>query len=347
VSFIRISSPHARGKNSTRSVMLQVALATLPGLLALTVFFGWGSLINVLWCITVALVAEASVLRLRKRPMAFYLQDYSAVVTGLLLGLALPSFAPWWVSGIATAFAIIVAKQLYGGLGMNPFNPAMVGYALVLISFPVAMTTNWSNPADELGNADFVSTLQWIFGERIDAIDQYTGATPLDVYKHEVAASTAEVIRLNPIFGNLVAYGWEWVNLGFLLGGIYLIARRIITWHTPVAMLGALSLLSLALGWDPDQATPLSLHLLSGGTMLGAFFIATDPVTAPSSRKGKLIFGVGIGVFLYIIRTWGNYPDAVAFAVLLMNFAAPFIDYYTQPRTYGHAKANKGLGGEK
>lgn len=347
MSYIRITSPHARAKNSTRSVMQQVALATIPGLIALSVYFGWGSLINVAWCIAVALASEAAVLLLRKRPLSFYLNDYSAVVTGVLLGLALPPFAPWWVSFIATVFAVIVAKQLYGGMGMNPFNPAMVGYALVLISFPVAMTTNWSNPSDSLGNADFLTTLQWIFGDRSIAIDQFTGATPLDVYKHEVSAYTSEVIRQSPIFGDFFAHGWEWVNLGFLLGGIFLIARKIITWHAPAAVIASLSLLSLALGWDPDQATPLSIHLLSGGTMLGAFFIATDPVTGPSSPQGKLIFGAGIGILIYTIRTYGNYPDAVAFAVLLMNFAAPFIDHYTQPRTYGHAKAKRGFSGKQ
>ncbi|MCP5206375.1 MAG: electron transport complex subunit RsxD [Hahellaceae bacterium] len=347
MSFLRISSPHARGKNSTKSVMQQVALATMPGFLALFYFFGWGVFINIIWCVLLAVTAETAVLLLRKRPLSFYLSDYSAVVTGILLGLALPPFAPWWVSAIATLFAIIVAKQLYGGMGMNPFNPAMVGYALVLISFPVAMTTNWSNPVNPTGTADFLTHLQWIFGFGSNAIDVFTAATPLDIYKHEIAASTEAVVRQSPAFGSFISYGWEWVNIGFLLGGLYLVLRKIISWHTPVALLVSLSILSLALGWDADQVTPLSIHLLSGGTMLGAFFIATDPVTGPSSPRGKLIFGAGIGVLIYIIRTYGNYPDAVAFAVLLMNFAAPFIDYYTQPRTYGHSRSKRGFGGNK
>ena len=137
--------------------------------------------------------------------------------------------------------------------------------------------------------------------------------------------------------------GWEWVNLAFMAGGLFLMFKRIITWHIPVSLLIALSTCSLVFGWDADMYTPLSLHLLSGATMLGAFFIATDPVSASTTPRGKLIYGAGIGILLYVIRTWGAYPDAVAFAVLLMNFAAPFIDAYTQPRTYGHKKARRGL----
>jgi len=324
--------------------MLWVMLASLPGLLAQTLFFGWGNLINVIWCVALAIAAEAAMLRLRKRPVLFFLRDNTAAVTGLLLGLSLPPLVPFWVSGIAVLSAIILAKQLYGGLGSNPFNPAMVGYALVLISFPVAMTTNWAEPALLWNGAPSLSeTLATIASGQQTAVDAFTMATPLDQYKHSITSQTATEVLQHPTFGDGVARGWEWVNAGFLAGGVLLLAMRLITWHIPVSFLAGLAIMSLAFGSNPDLYAPLSMHLLAGGTMLGAFFIATDPVSAATSHQGKLIYGAGIGVLIYLIRTWGSYPDAVAFGVLLMNFAVPFIDHYTPPRTYGHHKARRGI----
>lgn len=347
MALIQQSSPHARGARPTSRVMLWVILATMPGLLAQTLFFGWGNLINVVWCIALALAAEATMLTVRKRPIGFFLKDNTAAVTGLLLGLSLPPLAPWWVSAVAVLTAIILAKQLYGGLGSNPFNPAMVGYALVLVSFPVAMTTNWAQPGQLWDNTpSLADTLATIFSGQHSAIDAFTAATPLDTYKHQITTHTAAEVIENPIFGSGIALGWEWVNAGFLAGGLLLLALKIISWHIPASMLVAMSLMGLAFGSDADQYAPLTLHLLAGGTMLGAFFIATDPVSAATSRQGKLVYGAGIGILIYIIRTWGNYPDAVAFSVLLMNFAVPFIDHYTPPRTYGHHKARRGMPGK-
>lgn len=338
------SSPHARNARSTSRVMLWVIVAALPGLLAQTLFFGWGNLINVVWCIAVALAAEAAILRIRRRPVSFFLKDNTAAVTGILLGLSLPQFAPWWVSAIAVIAAIVMAKQLYGGLGSNPFNPAMVGYALVLISFPVAMTTNWAQPGLLWETAPgFGETLGMIASGQQTAVDAFTMATPLDEYKHKIATHTAAEVLEHPTFGEGIARGWEWVNAAFLAGGLILVGLKIITWHIPVSMLAGLAVMSLAFGSNADQYAPLSLHLLAGGTMLGAFFIATDPVSAASSHQGKLIYGAGIGILIYLIRTWGAYPDAVAFSVLLMNFAVPFIDHYTPPRTYGHHKPRRGI----
>ena len=342
MALLTLSSPHTKGAQTTANMMRWVILMTLPGLVAQTIFFGWGNLHNVLWCSLVALAREAAMLKLRQRPIAFYLADYSALVTGVLLGLALPPFTPWWVSLVATGFAVVFAKQLYGGMGFNPFNPAMVGYALVLVSFPLAMTTNWATPAPLLEQQlGLVDTLHVIWGQ-VPQLDAYTGATPLDTYKHEIMHATAEVVRAKPIFGSGYALGWEWVNLGFLFGGLGLLALKIIPWQTPVGVLLGLCLPALIFGWDVDQHTPLMVHLLSGATMLGAFFIATDPVTSCTTRKGRLVFGAGIGLLTYIIRTHGSYPDAIAFSVLLMNFAAPFIDVYTQPRTYGYVTAKRG-----
>lgn len=343
MALLTLSSPHTHGTNHTGKVMLTVILATLPGLLVATGFFGWGTLINVLLASVVAVASEAAVLKLRKRPITFFLRDNTALLTGVLLGLALPPFAPWWVTVVASSFAIVFAKQLYGGIGNNPFNPAMVGYALVLVSFPVQMTTNWalSGQMDMASTAGIGDALSAIFAG--SGADAFTGATPLDAYKHLIDKSTSDEVLAQSTFNGWLNGGWEWVNLAYLLGGLFLIWRKIITWHIPVSMLAALSLCSLLFGWDADMYTPLSLHLLSGATMLGAFFIATDPVSASTTPRGRLFYGAGIGVLLYVIRTWGAYPDAVAFAVLLMNFAAPFIDAYTQPRTYGHTVAKRGL----
>lgn len=345
MAHLTLSSPHTRGANRTAHIMLWVIGATLPGLLALTYFFGWGTLINLVLASTVALSCEAAVLRLRQRPIGFFLRDYSALLTAVLIGIALPPFAPYWVTVVATAFAILFGKHLYGGLGNNPFNPAMLGYALVLVSFPVQMTTLWAQAVTASGQEllGFADTLRVIFGGQINLIDGLSGATALDTYKTLIQSGTAQTVLANPTFNGWLNGGWAWINLAFLLGGVLLLAKRIITWHIPVSMLVSLSLCSLFLGWDADMYVPLSLHLMSGATMLGAFFIATDPVSAATTRTGKLIYGAGIGILLYVIRTWGAYPDAVAFAVLLMNFAAPLIDAYTQPRSYGHDKAKRGM----
>jgi electron transport complex protein RnfD len=323
--------------------MLLVIMATLPGLAMMTWFFGWGNLINVLWASLVAVCCEACILLLRRRPLAFYLTDYSAILTAVLLGLSLPQLAPWWLTLIATGFAIIVAKHLYGGMGQNPFNPAMIGYALVLIAFPLEMTS-WLAPqtlAIAPGQAmGFMATLQAIFpfiSEATSSVDAITMATPLDVFKHKGGLTAEEFWATELVVSPESWKAWQLVSLGFLTGGAYLIYRKIFSWHIPVSMLAAITLMSL-LFWatDPSNYAAPELHLFAGATMLGAFFIATDPVTAATSLRGKLYYGAGIGVLIYLIRTWGSYPDAVAFAVLLMNFVAPLIDHYTQPRTYGH-----------
>lgn len=344
--ILNVTSPHTHRPLDTGQLMREVALATVPGLAALTYFFGWGTFINVCWAVLVAVASEALILKMRHKPVIFFLKDYSAVVTAVLLALAIPPTAPWWLTLVGVSFAIIVAKHLYGGLGSNPFNPAMVGYVLLLISFPVEMTS-WL-PAQGTENTELLSigdSISAIFASSVQgsSIDAYTMATPLDTlrtYKgdHE-ALSHAAVLH-----GTVAGIGWEWVNLAFLLGGIYLIIRGIITWQIPVAFLAAITILALLFhGIDPDSYGSPLFHLLSGGTMLGAFFIATDPVSAATSNYGKLIYGAGVGIFIFIIRSWGGYPDAVAFSVLLMNLAAPAIDYYTQPRTYGHNKANRGM----
>ena len=335
----RITSPHATGNQRTQRVMLQVLLATVPAVLVLTWLFGIGTLVNLLWASLVALGCEAAILAIRKRPITFYLKDGSALVTAVLLALALPPYAPWWLTLIAVGFAIIFGKQLYGGLGQNPFNPAMLGYVVVLISFPLPMTT-WPAPhsVGMLAGIEHISGLASL-------PDGWSQATALDSLKLNKSLTVDELWAQNPAFGRFGGQGVEWVNLAFLLGGLYLLKQKLISWHAPVGMLAALAVMSL-LFWNgsgsDSNGSPL-FHLLTGATMLGAFFIVTDPVSGATSQLGRIIFGAGVGVLVYIIRTWGGYPDGMAFAVLLMNLTAPTIDYYSRPRTYGHRKAERGF----
>jgi len=338
MSLLRISSPHAHGSMSTQRIMQQVLLAAVPGILVLTHFFGFGTLVNIAWASVMALACEALALRLRRRPLGFYLKDCSALVTAFLLGIALPPGSPWWLIAIGSGSAILLAKHAYGGLGYNPFNPAMAGYAILLISFPLQMTA-WGPPRGVVHELPgLLEALRACFNPA--AYDGVTMATPLDVARQNSGLLIEDLWRQNPQFGRWAGIGWEWANVAFLAGGAWLLYQRIFTWHAPLAMLASLGLLA-ALFYDGGSSasggSPL-FHLLSGATMVGAFFIVTDPVTSAVSRKGRLIYGALIGALVYVIRVRGNYPDAVAFAVLIMNFAAPFIDHYTQPRTYGHGK---------
>lgn len=350
MALIHLSSPHVSKANATDRVMRLVLLATLPALLALTVFFGWGSLMQLLLASSCALVFEAACLWLRKRPLSFFLRDGSALVTAVLLALAIPPFAPWWIIVIGMFTAIVIAKHLYGGLGNNPFNPAMVAYALLLISFPVEMS-QWNAPFVLIGNdwsalASLSETFRIIFTS-VDHIyiDSYTGATPLEVLKHRDGMTTEEVWRSSEVLSQGV-FAWYSISAAWLMGGIFLIYRKVITWHAPFSMIGTVFILSsLFYAGDPSSFADPFVHIGVGATMMGAFFIATDPVSCASSNRGKVVFGIGVGLFVYIIRTWGNYPDAVAFAILLMNLSAPFIDHYTQPRSYGHRRAKRGIGG--
>ncbi|ABA57675.1 Electron transport complex, RnfABCDGE type, D subunit [Nitrosococcus oceani ATCC 19707] len=342
MQFSLFSSPHLHQKNGVSQLMFQVILALLPGIAAYSWYFGYGVLINIALAVTTALASEALMLRARGQPLGLFLTDGSAVVTAVLLALCLPPLAPWWVPVIGAAFALIFAKHLYGGLGYNPFNPAMVGYVLLLISFPKEMTA-WL-PARELAThtVGLQESLELVFtgatavqGMTIDAL---SGATPLDYAKTQLGLGQPMAeIRVQPLFGIVGGQGWEWINAGFLLGGLWLLYKRVISWHIPLAMLGSLLILALCFQWLNPAGYPSALfHLVSGGVLLGAFFIATDPVTAAATPRGRLFYGAGVGCLTYIIRTWGGYPDGVAFAVLLMNMTVPLIDYYTPPRVFGH-----------
>ena len=337
MSLMRVTSPHTHGPLNTATVMRLVLLATVPGILALTHFFGFGTIVNIAWACLVALLCEAAALKLRKRELGFYLNDSSAQVTATLLAIAMPPGSPWWLITVGVAFAIFIGKHLYGGLGYNPFNPAMVGYVVLLISFPIEMTS-WLAPAGVNAASTpglWESILACFSPTSVDAV---TMATPLDLLKQNSSLLVEDLWQGNAQFGRWAGVGWEWANIGFLLGGCFLLYKRIFTWHAPVAMLVTVTAAAAIFydgGSSASGGSPL-FHLLSGGTMFGAFFIVTDPVTSAVSVRGRLVYGAMAGLLVYVIRSWGNYPDAVAFAVLIMNFAAPFIDYYTQPRTYGH-----------
>lgn len=334
-----ISSPHLHGPHSTNKVMQQVCLALFPAMAVHAWLFGWGILFNATIAVVVALLSEALVLKLRERPVGPTLADGSAIVTALLIAIALPPLAPWWLTTVGVAFAIIFAKQLYGGLGFNPFNPAMVGYVVLLISFPLEMTS-WLPPA-ELRDAGvtFAMTASAVFGNL--PIDSLSGATPLDNLKTQIGMGmTMDEAMSASLFGQFAGKGWELVNGAILLGGVWLLYKRVISWHVPVAMLGSLFVIALLFHLiNPESYADPLFHLFGGGAMLGAFFIATDPVSGATSNRGRLIFGVGVGLLTYIIRSWGGYPDGVAFSILLMNMAAPTIDYYTRPRVFGQKEA--------
>lgn len=347
MALINITSPHARGVMSTGKLMRLVIYATVPGIAVLTWFFGPGVLVNVVLAAISCLAFEAAIIKLRNRPVNFYLKDCSALVTAILLAVSLPPYCPWWLIITGSFIAIVLAKQLYGGMGFNPFNPAMVAYVLLLISFPLSMTT-WPTPANLLADGQslpgFVATLEHVFwGEKLDA---YASATVLDIMKQNSGLVLDELYKQTPQLntGYLAGAGWEWVNLAFLIGGIFLLYKKVFTWHAPISMLISLTLVSAIFydaGSSQSSGSPL-FHLFSGATMLGAFFIVTDPVSSAVSTRGRIIYGALIGFVIYIIRTWGTaYPDGVGFAVLFLNFAAPFIDYYTTPRTYGHAKPRR------
>jgi Na+-translocating ferredoxin:NAD+ oxidoreductase subunit D len=323
--------------------MLKVLLALVPGIVAYVWIFGGGILISIFLATITAISTEALLLKLRNRPIKTYLLDLSAVVTAWLLALALPPLAPWWLVVVGTGFSIVIAKQLYGGLGYNPFNPAMVGYAALLISFPVVMT-QW--PAT-LTLADtplnFMAQLQFIFTQTLPAntlIDAVTSATPLDYLKTQRMLNIdTSTIMQSPIFGVAGAKGAELITLSYLMGGLYLLQQRIISWHLPTAFIAVLALISaIFYVSDATQFANPAFHLMSGASMLCAFFIITDPVSGPTTPRGKLYFAAGVAILTYVIRVYGGYPDGVAFAVLIMNMCVPLIDANTQPRVFGHSK---------
>ncbi len=324
--------------NSVRVVMTKVLIALLPGIAAYAWFFGPGIWVSLLLCSALGLLFEALAVGLRGYPLKPFLGDGSVLVTAWLLALSLPTLAPWWLYVVGMLFAVIVAKHLYGGLGQNPFNPAMVGFAVLMVSFPAHMT-HWPGPVGLVSHTpDLAEAFRLVFaGPGAAGPDAYTSATPLDTLRTQVkmGASVAATMQ-QPTFGYLSGKGAEAVVLLYLLGGLFLLGQRIVSWHIPLAFLATLAAgAGLMQLYDAGRFAGPLFHLMSGGAMLGAFFILTDPVSACTTPRGKLIYGALAGLITVLIRNFGSFPEGVAFAVLLMNMAAPFLDTRTQPRVFG------------
>ncbi|WP_114416454.1 RnfABCDGE type electron transport complex subunit D [Marinospirillum perlucidum] len=334
MAWIQLSSPHSHNRVTTDQVMRQVVIATLPGIATLTWFFGPGILVNLILTISSCLLAEALVLKLRNRPLTV-LKDNSALVTGILIGCCLPASTPWWIPVLGGSFALLVGKQLFGGLGQNPFNPAMAAYAFLLISFPVQISI-WPAPATPLSDTSWLNSLA--------GSDALTGATALDAWRNKGLLMAEEFWQADGYLSSQMVTAWASVASAWLVGGLYLIWQRIINWQLPLTFLATLFIAgSFVWGFNPSHQIPPWLHLAASSAVFAAFFILTDPVSGATSLKGKVFFAIGCGLLVISIRTWGSYPDGVAFSVLLMNFAAPALDYYTRPRVYGQKQARKGL----
>ena len=343
MEFERREAPYLAPTANVAGIMQQVLLALVPAAVAHVWFFGPGLVFNLVVAAAACVGGEALMMRLRGRPAMSAISDYSALVTAALLAFALPSLTPWWITATAALFAIIVAKHLYGGLGFNIFNPAMAGYVAVLVAFPMQLNL-WVAP--RMGDIDyqflnFLQTLQYtLTGSLPDTLtyDQVSRATPLDAMKTGLndLRTTAE-IRALPIMGDFGGVGWEWIGNFIAIGGFWLMIRKVIRWHIPLGV-GAGLLVPAGIMWllSPGTEPSPGFHLFSGAAMLCAFFIATDPVSAAASPKGRFIYGAGIGFLIYAIRTWGADVDGVAYAVLIMNMAVPAIDRITRPRIVGH-----------
>lgn len=327
-----------------QAIMLQVMLALVPTTVFGLFVFGWPALYLFATTLLTALLSEAACLKLAGKRATPFLWDGSALLTAWLLALSLPPWAPWWIGAAGAALAIVVGKQVYGGLGQNLFNPAMFARVALLVSFPLEMTT-WVKPAPPFSEfaPNPLEALALTFGGAAP-IDGVASATLIGYAKTELSQGHNLVdAAASGLFDFLPALlGWipgslgETSSLLVAAGGLWLIRRKIITWQIPASLLGTLFLLSgLFYLIDGERYLSPWLHLASGGAMLAAFFIATDYVTSPNSPAGQLIFGAGCGLLIFAIRTWGGFPEGVGFAVLLMNSLTPVIDYYVRPRIYG------------
>ena len=350
IAIMKKSGPFAHGFTSVQKTMFLVLLALTPATVFNLYLFGWPAILLFIVTVGACVAVEAACLSVAGKPVMATLADCSAILTGWLLAMSLPPWAPWWIGVLAAIFAIALTKHAFGGVGQNLFNPAMVGRTVMLISFPVAMTV-WvaPHPLFSAGAPGLVEAFAITFGGNIP--DTMSAASALGYVKTELSRGipvTQSITQMPDLMD--MALGYRAGSMGetsallILAGGLFLMAKRIISWHIPVSMLGSLFLIAaLFHAIDPAHFTSGTFHLVSGATFLGAFFIATDYVTSPVSKSGQIIFGVGVGLFTWSIRNFAGYPEGVAFAVLLMNSLTPIIDQYTRPRAFGRTRKGEPL----
>jgi len=350
IAIMKKSGPFAHGFTSVQKTMFLVLLALTPATVFNLYLFGWPAILLFIVTVGACVAVEAACLSVAGKPVMATLADCSALLTGWLLAMSLPPWAPWWIGVLAAIFAIALTKHAFGGLGQNLFNPAMVGRTVMLISFPVAMTV-WvaPHPLFSAGAPGLVEAFAITFGGNIP--DTMSAASALGYVKTELSRGipvTQSITQMPDLMD--MALGYRAGSMGetsallILAGGLFLMAKRIISWHIPVSMLGSLFLIAaLFHAIDPAHFTSGTFHLVSGATFLGAFFIATDYVTSPVSKSGQIIFGVGVGLLTWSIRNFAGYPEGVAFAVLLMNSLTPIIDQYTRPRAFGRTRKGEPL----
>ncbi|QCI15807.1 RnfABCDGE type electron transport complex subunit D [Buchnera aphidicola] len=345
-----MNAPFIYKNYSVRKIMFLVIIACIPGILTKCYFFGSGTLIQIALCVISSLILESILLKMRSKKIKIHLKDNSAVLTAILLGVSVPSLLPWWMVIMGIFFSIVITKHLYGGIGQNIFNPAMVGYVILLISFPIHMN-NWHERDFSISLfKDIKKSANIIFFENYkDTInynhlnifpDIFTEATPLNNLKIKSHFNRdsliSEDIRLRNKIIN-TKNSWIYINISFFLGGVFLLLNRIICLRIPISFLITLAFLSKITYFFSKElfVSPL-IHFFSGGTMICAFFIATDPVTTSCTNIGKIIFGIIIGFLVWIIRNYTDYPDAIAFSILFANMTVPLIDRYIKTSGYGH-----------
>ncbi len=345
-----ISSPHVSSARRVDDIMKKVILALLPAVGFGIFLFGWSALFLTMVTVLSALFFEAVCLKLKGSTIESYLCDGSAIVTGLLVAMTLPPYAPWWIGVVGSGLAIILGKHVYGGLGQNLFNPAMLARVALLISFPIEMTT-WVNVSPFFTGLDILESFKITFSG-VEISDAITGATTLGFVKTGFSQAQLLPDLLSDYSGFLAFIGWERGSLGetstllILLGGLWLMRQGVIQWFIPVSLLATITFLSTLFNLiDSTHYLSAWVHLNSGAVMLVAFFIATDYVTSPNTPLGQLIFGTGCGVLIFVIRSWGGYPEGTGFAVLLMNSVTPLIDHYIRPRIYGRTRDGKPIEG--
>lgn len=341
-----IGGPYTHETRSINQMMLWVILALLPITGYGLYLFGWPAIFLFTVTVSTAFIAEAVSLWIGRRPLKPFLLDGSAILTGWLLALTLPPWAPWWIGVVGSLLAIVIGKQVFGGLGQNLFNPAMVARVALLISFPLPLTTFVApHPLFVASSPGLMDSLKITFGHAAQ-LDGISSATLLGHIRTQLSQGIdlSKALLHQPslsqlLWGNVAGSMGETSAIAILAGGLLLLARRIISWQIPVVMLVTVAVLATAMHIvDPLRYPDAAYHLLSGSLMLGAFFIATDLVTSPVTGKGQILYAFGCGLLIYVIRSWSGFPEGVAFAVLLMNGLTPLIDHYLKPRIYGRTR---------